>query len=109
MEIFTEKKKKKSRYVRLYFSCTKREKNCLYPAQAFFTVKSKIPKLWLHLMFLNLQVSKINLCPHVYKINLCSHVSEINLFSHVSKINVIRINAFTKNNIKNWAEKASFT
>ncbi|KAF6030945.1 VEPH1 [Bugula neritina] len=53
--MFVEKTKKRSRFVRLYFSCTKRESSCIYPGQTFFTIKSKIPKLWLHLMFLNLQ------------------------------------------------------
>ena len=43
------------RYVRLNFQCGINGKQCLY-GKLFFTLNTKLPKTWIHLMFLAVQV-----------------------------------------------------
>jgi len=43
------------RYVRLNFQCGINGPSCLYGKQ-FFVINTKLPKTWIHLMFLAVQV-----------------------------------------------------
>ena len=51
---FTERKNRK--HARLFFTCQGKGEHCLY-AKTFFTMRTRQPRLWVHLMFLALQVS----------------------------------------------------
>ncbi|KAK2706539.1 hypothetical protein QYM36_016540 [Artemia franciscana] len=50
----TIQERKSKKYVRVHFVCHKRGNCCLY-ANNFFFFETKHPRLWIHLMFLNLQ------------------------------------------------------
>ncbi|KAK7093613.1 hypothetical protein V1264_007332 [Littorina saxatilis] len=47
---------KHKRYVRLYFVCGRQSGQCLYSNQHFI-VNTRLPKLWIHLMFLSVQAN----------------------------------------------------
>lgn len=49
-----EKRQKKS--AKLHFACQARGQHCLY-SKTFFTMKTRNPRIWIHLMFIALQVS----------------------------------------------------
>lgn len=53
----TERKNKK--HAKLYFACQGKGEHCLY-SKHFFTMKTRNPRIWIHLMFLALQVNKQN-------------------------------------------------
>ena len=50
-----EKRQKKS--AKLHFACQTRGQHCLY-SRTFFTMRTRNPRIWIHLMFIALQVSK---------------------------------------------------
>lgn len=50
-----EKRQKKS--AKLYFACQRKGQHCLY-SKTFFTMRTRNPKIWIHLMFIALQVEK---------------------------------------------------
>lgn len=50
------KGKQQKRYVRLYFFCGCRSPQCLYSSQHFI-LNTRLPKLWIHLMFLSVQAN----------------------------------------------------
>jgi hypothetical protein len=52
---FTERRAKK--LAKLHFACQGRGEHCLYN-RTFFTMKTRNPRIWIHLMFLALQVRK---------------------------------------------------
>ncbi|XP_076451908.1 ventricular zone-expressed PH domain-containing protein homolog 1-like isoform X2 [Babylonia areolata] len=47
---------KHKRYVRLYFVCEQQSGQCLYSSQHFI-LNTRLPKLWIHLMFLSVQAN----------------------------------------------------
>lgn len=49
-----EKRQKKS--AKLHFACQARGQHCLY-SKTFFTMRTRNPRIWIHLMFIALQVS----------------------------------------------------
>lgn len=53
--LYTERKNKK--HAKLYFACQGKGEHCLYNKH-FFTMKTRNPRIWIHLMFLALQVQK---------------------------------------------------
>lgn len=53
-----EKRQKKS--AKLHFACQARGQHCLY-SKTFFTMKTRNPRIWIHLMFIALQVSANNI------------------------------------------------
>lgn len=48
-----EKRQKKS--AKLHFACQARGQHCLY-SKTFFTMRTRCPRIWIHLMFIALQV-----------------------------------------------------
>lgn len=48
-----EKRQKKS--AKLHFACQSRGQHCLY-SKTYFTMRTRSPRIWIHLMFLSLQV-----------------------------------------------------
>nr|XP_023024362.1 protein melted [Leptinotarsa decemlineata] len=48
-----EKRQKKS--AKLHFACQARGQHCLY-SKTFFTMRTRNPRIWIHLMFISLQV-----------------------------------------------------
>lgn len=48
-----EKRQKKS--AKLHFACQSRGQHCLY-SRTFFTMRTRNPRIWIHLMFIALQV-----------------------------------------------------
>lgn len=56
-----EKRQKKS--AKLHFACQSRGQHCLY-SKTYFTMRTRNPKIWIHLMFISLQVKfTINFLP----------------------------------------------
>ncbi|CAH1775829.1 unnamed protein product [Owenia fusiformis] len=51
-----EENKHHKRYLKLSFNCSMSRPECLY-SQNYFIMRSKLPKLWIHLKFLALQAS----------------------------------------------------
>lgn len=51
-----EKRQKKS--AKLHFACQARGQHCLY-SKTFFTMKTRNPRIWIHLMFIALQVNEV--------------------------------------------------
>lgn len=49
-----ERRQKKS--AKLHFACQTRGQHCLY-SRTFFTMRTRNPRIWIHLMFIALQVS----------------------------------------------------
>lgn len=49
-----ERRHKKS--AKLHFACQTRGQHCLY-SRTFFTMRTRNPRIWIHLMFIALQVS----------------------------------------------------
>lgn len=49
-----ERRHKKS--AKLHFACQARGQHCLY-SRTFFTMRTRNPRIWIHLMFIALQVS----------------------------------------------------
>lgn len=45
---------------KLHFACQGRGEHCLYN-RTFFTMKTRNPRIWIHLMFLSLQVTNLNM------------------------------------------------
>ncbi|KAL8583518.1 hypothetical protein ACOMHN_054834 [Nucella lapillus] len=50
---------KHKRYVRLYFVCERQSGQCLYSSQHFI-LNTRLPKLWIHIMFLSVQASAMS-------------------------------------------------
>lgn len=46
---------------KIYFACQARGAHCLY-SKSLFEVKTRNPRTWIHLMFLDMQVTEIKLC-----------------------------------------------
>lgn len=49
--------RKNKKHAKLYFACQGKGEHCLY-SKHFFTMKTRNPRIWIHLMFLALQVGK---------------------------------------------------
>jgi hypothetical protein len=57
--LYIERRAKK--LAKLHFACQGRGEHCLYN-RTFFTMKTRNPRIWIHLMFLALQVWKSFVC-----------------------------------------------
>jgi hypothetical protein len=55
LSLYIERRAKK--LAKLHFACQGRGEHCLYN-RTFFTMKTRNPRIWIHLMFLALQVYK---------------------------------------------------
>lgn len=54
-----EKRHKKS--AKLHFACQARGQHCLY-SKTYFSIRTRNPRIWIHLMFISLQVKIFFLC-----------------------------------------------
>ncbi|VDP37829.1 unnamed protein product, partial [Soboliphyme baturini] len=73
--------------VRIHFACQDRSDLCLYTSTCF-AFKTKIPHLWLHLMFLHLQlVQKRSGWPFIEAVTDSSHV----LFESISVLKTLQL------------------